>query len=334
LVKKVYRIVRNAIVGVLLVGIPAAAWVWQDRPVVTALGPYAESTLAPPGSGVTVTWFGVSTLLFDDGQTQLLVDGFFSRPSLLDVVLDRRVSSNAATINYMLDAYGISRLAAVITAHSHFDHAMDAGAVAVRTDAVVMGSASTANIARGAGVPENNIRTATDSLAETFGQFTVRMIRTRHAPASRRGEPPIPGKITAPLAQPAPISSWKEGDSYTIVIEHPLGNAVVQASAGFIEDALKDIQAGVVFLGVALLTKMDDEYVQAYWREAVVKPGATRVIAVHYDDFLQPLGEISMFPRIIDDPVKSLERLQDYAAEADPAVVIRAAEFGKPLLVY
>lgn len=334
MVKKVYRIVRNAIVGVLLVGIPAAAWVWQDRPSVTALDPPEEWMPAAPGSGVTVTWFGVSTLLFDDGQTQLLVDGFFSRPSLLDVLLDRKVSSDAATINYMLDAYGISKLAAVVTAHSHFDHAMDAGAVAVRTDAVVMGSESTANIARGAGVPENHIRTATDTLAETFGQFTVRMIRTRHAPASRRGEPPIPGKITSPLVQPAAISSWKEGDSYSIVIEHPLGNALVQASSGFVEDALKDIQADVVFLGIALLTKMDDEYVRSYWRETVVKPGASKIIAVHYDDFLQPLGEISMFPRLLDDPVSSLTRLEDYALETESTVVIRAAEFGKPLLIY
>ena len=332
--KKVYRIVRNAIVGVLLIGIPAAAWLWQDRPPVTELGQPEESTPAAPGSGVTVTWFGVSTLLFDDGQTQLLVDGFFSRPSLLDVLLDREVSSDAATINYMLDAYGINRLAAVVTAHSHFDHAMDAGAVAVRTDAVVMGSESTANVARGAGVPEERIRTATDSLSESFGQFTVRMIRTRHAPASRRGEPPLPGKITSPLVQPAPISSWKEGDSFTIVIEHPLGNALVQASAGFVPDALAEVDADVVFLGIALLTKMDDEYVRAYWRETVEKTGASSVIAVHYDNFLQPLGEISVFPRVIDDPVKSLARLRDYAQEPETPVDIRVTEFGKPLLIY
>ena len=332
--KKVYRIVRNAIVGVLLIGIPAAAWLWQDRPPVTELGQPEESTPAAPGSGVTVTWFGVSTLLFDDGQTQLLVDGFFSRPSLLDVLLDREVSSDAATINYMLDAYGINRLAAVVTAHSHFDHAMDAGAVAVRTDAVVMGSESTANVARGAGVPEERIRTATDSLSESFGQFTVRMIRTRHAPASRRGEPPLPGKITSPLVQPAPISSWKEGDSFTIVIEHPLGNALVQASAGFVPDALVEVHADVVFLGIGLLSKMDDEYVRAYWRETVEKTGASSVIAVHYDNFLQPLGEISVFPRVIDDPVKSLARLRDYAQEPETPVDIRVTEFGKPLLIY
>lgn len=325
---------RNAIAGVVLISIPAVAWVWQDRPSVTAFPHAGESQPASSGIGVTVTWFGVSTLLFDDGETQVLVDGFFSRPNLFDMLFDREVSSDAATINYMLEAYGINRLAAVVTAHSHFDHAMDAGAVAARTDAIVMGSESTANIARGAGIPEQRIRAANEALSESFGQFTVHMIRTRHAPTAKHGDPPMPGKITAPLTQPTPISSWKEGDSYSIVIQHPLGTSLVQASAGFVEDALANQQVDVVFLGIALLTRMDDQYVETYWRETVVKPGASQVIAVHYDDFLQPLGQISMFPRIVDDPVKSLERLLEYARHEESSPNIRIAEFGKPLLIY
>ena len=36
-----------------------------------------------------VTFLGVSTLLFDDGASAILFDGFFSRPSLLRVGLGR-----------------------------------------------------------------------------------------------------------------------------------------------------------------------------------------------------------------------------------------------------
>ena len=32
-------------------------------------------------AGLNVKFFGVSTLLLDDGQDQILIDGFFSRPS-------------------------------------------------------------------------------------------------------------------------------------------------------------------------------------------------------------------------------------------------------------
>ena len=38
---------------------------------------------------VKVTFFGVSTLLFDDGETQILLDGFFSRPSILTGIVYR-----------------------------------------------------------------------------------------------------------------------------------------------------------------------------------------------------------------------------------------------------
>ena len=39
----------------------------------------------PPAAGdLAVTFLGVSTLLFDDGESAVMFDGYFSRPSLLD----------------------------------------------------------------------------------------------------------------------------------------------------------------------------------------------------------------------------------------------------------
>ena len=40
----------------------------------------------PKNGAVKVTFLGTGTLLFDDGETQLMTDGFFSRPSLLKVI--------------------------------------------------------------------------------------------------------------------------------------------------------------------------------------------------------------------------------------------------------
>src|SRR5262245_60869304 len=39
-----------------------------------------------PGE-VKVTFLGTTTLLFDDGETQLMIDGFFSRPPMAKVAL-------------------------------------------------------------------------------------------------------------------------------------------------------------------------------------------------------------------------------------------------------
>ncbi len=46
---------------------------WQYQP--------SEKSSAPPT--LEVKFFGVSTLLFEDGQTQILIDGFFSHPYYL-----------------------------------------------------------------------------------------------------------------------------------------------------------------------------------------------------------------------------------------------------------
>src|SRR4051812_34741956 len=56
------------------------------------------------GSSVRVTFFGVSTLLIDDGQTQLLIDGFFSRYPMIKV-LTSDVSTDTVTVNRFVDDY-------------------------------------------------------------------------------------------------------------------------------------------------------------------------------------------------------------------------------------
>ena len=62
----------------------AIALLLQNRPDLDAIDWQPLTVAEPRPDSVTATWFGVTTLLFDDGDTQLLIDGFFSRPSLAD----------------------------------------------------------------------------------------------------------------------------------------------------------------------------------------------------------------------------------------------------------
>src|SRR3954470_21462990 len=87
---------------------------------------------------LAVTFLGVASLLFDDGEHAIMTDGFFSRPSLLRVGLGR-ISPDEGRIDSALarlgrDAPGATdRLRAVVPVHTHFDHVMDSAAVARRT---------------------------------------------------------------------------------------------------------------------------------------------------------------------------------------------------------
>jgi len=283
---------------------------------------------------VTATWLGVTTLLFDDGETQILIDGFFSRPTLYDILLDRPVANDAPMINYALDEYRMRRLAAIIPVHSHFDHAMDIGAIANRTSASVLGSASTATIARGAGVPEDQITTATESQPYEFGRFTITLLPSAHAPIGWRGSVPFPGSIEEPLAMPAPPSAWREGSSYTIVVEHPQGSTIVQGSAGNTAGAVADVAADVVMLSVGGLESLGREYAEQYWRQLVTTTGARRVYLIHFDDFTRPFGEIVPGPRFFGDFETMARRLESIRDQWDTDTELFVPQFGRPIAIY
>ena len=291
----------------------------QEGPAGTLPG-IPVLTAPADAPAVSVTWYGVTTLLFDDGETQILIDGFLSRPAFED--LDSLAEPDAARIEAMArDTF--DRVAMVTPVHSHFDHAMDVGAVAMATGATVVGSESTANIARGAGVDEARIVVVDGRRRQRFGEFNVALIRSAHAPLVNGG-PPIPGTIDAPLRPPARIGDWKEGGSFTIVVDHPAGTALIQGSAGYVAGTLADITADVVYLGVGGLGSLGKEHAAAYFNEIVGPTGAPCVVPIHWDDFSMPFGEIAWRGSIYD-----VEWLREFAAEYSPAPGLATLPFGE-----
>lgn len=332
--KRWARKVAISAAAVLVVGSIAIVWLWRDRVSLAEINwppyPYIEPSI----DAVTMTWLGATTLLFDDGETQILIDGFFSRPTLSQVLLRKPVTNDAATINYVLDEYRMRRLAAIIPVHSHYDHAMDVGAIANRSSASIIGSESTANIARGAGVPEDQIIVAENGSQFSFGLFTVTLIESPHAPIGWGGSVPVAGTIDEPLQLPAPIWDYREGQSYSIVIEHPYGTTLVHGSGGYVEDALKGIKADVVMLGVALIEGLGRDYVEQYWQAVVTTTGAAHVLPFHFDDYTQPFGEVLLYPRALDNFMTTSKWLEEIGATWDTDAKLHLPEFGKALVLY
>lgn len=323
------------VITVLLVAVTSGGvWLWRDRPTLNTTGWPAPPAPGENNASVTATWLGVTTLLFDDGTTQILIDGFFSRPSLGDVFLRRPVVNDAATINYALHEFRMRQLAVIIPVHSHFDHAMDIGAIAKRTSASILGSESTANIAFGAGVPADQVVVAERAQSYEFGEFRVRLLPSRHAPIGWRGGAPLPGTIDAPLSLPQPITAWREGGSYSIIIEHPQGTTLVQGSAGFISGALNDVSADVVMLSIGGLTTLDADYAEQYWQETVTTTGASKVYPIHFDDFVEPFGKISPSPKFLGNLDKAAQWLNGFRDKWDQDAQLFLPRFGEPIALY
>lgn len=308
------RIAGRVALGLLaLLGV-GALWLaqqWRDRPGLEAWADLALPASSAAAGAVRVTFLGVSTLLVTDGETALMTDGFFSRPGLAASLLGR-VAPDPDAISRGLALAGASRLDAVFVVHSHYDHAMDAPEVARRTGALLVGSESTRNVARGAGFDDARFRLVRSGEPMDFGRFRVTMIRSKHFPHGM-----AMGEITAPLVPPARASDYLEGGSYSVLVEHPDGALLVQGSAGWEDGALAGRRADVVLLGVGGLGSRDRSYMDAYWREVVEATGARRVVPIHWDDFTRPLGEpLVPMPRLLDDFAATMAFLVERSAAA------------------
>jgi L-ascorbate metabolism protein UlaG (beta-lactamase superfamily) len=313
----------------------AVVLLWRERPSLDDIDwPTPALASAANADAVTVTWLGVTTLLFDDGETQILIDGFFSRPSLAEVVLRRPIQSDAAQINYAMNEFRMRRLAAIIPVHSHFDHAMDVGAIANRSSASILGSESTAQVARGAGVPEDQITVVEAAASFEFGNFRVTLRPIGHAPIGWRGSVPFDGIIEEPLTMPQPISAWRMGGGYTIIIEHPQGTALVQGSSAYKKYDLQDIAADVVFLGVGQLESLGRDYAELYWQHTVTSTGSHSVYPIHFDDFTKPFGEVVLPPKIINNFETTAKWLLEFQRRWDRDTSLFMPEFGKPIAIF
>jgi L-ascorbate metabolism protein UlaG (beta-lactamase superfamily) len=266
--------VAAIVLGVMGVGYYLLA-TFDDPPVNPEWAVEGDATI--PDGAVTVRFTGTSTLLFSDGDTDWMVDGWFSRFGPIQVVTGK-IGPDLDAIERGLASNEVDRLAVVIPVHSHFDHAMDSPEVAKRTGAILLGSQSSANIARGWGLDESQIQIAVDRKPTRFGLFTITLIETKHFqfPDPEVAERALAHpKIEAPLVPPVGTFDYRLGKPYAIHVTHPRGSFLVQASAGYVPGGLVGYDGG--------LGSQTPEYREHYWRETVVTSGAKRIIPIHWD---------------------------------------------------
>ena len=258
-----------------------------------------------------VTFFGTTTLLFDDGADQVLFDAHFTRPSLPRYIFGS-ASTDEATAGALLDAHRVDRLRAIFISHSHHDHVMDMPFVANRTGATVYGSPSALNVARGGGVGEDRLVAFRGGETFAVGGYEVTVLPSLHSrPTILNND--LGMTIDAPLKQPARLRAYREGGSFDFLVKAREVTALIRPSFNYVEGQLDGVRADVLFLGIAGLAKADEATEARFFAETVEKVGPRLVIPLHWDNFFSPLDRPARgMPRLVEKTELAFFRLVKY----------------------
>lgn len=270
---------------------------------------YHHDSSHPHDGAVNITFLGTTSLLFDDGETQLMIDGFISRPPLWKVIANKLATDKPA-VDAMLNRLQVNRLQGLFASHSHYDHALDIAYIAQRTGAKLYGSLSTLNIARGAGLTAEQLQLYEPNKVLHIGQFSIMVLPSKHTPTVVGINDDLGELINAPLQQPARIGAYKEGGSYDFLIQHGRVSFFIKPDTNFVVGALDHIRADVLLLGTAMLGKQQPEFQQQFYDETVGKIHPQLVIPIHWDNFFLPLSEhLVALPWVADNLKQSFDFL-------------------------
>lgn len=298
--------ISGALLGLSLVLAIGIARVVSPRPGIDAFSGYRViDTRLPRAGTVKVTFLGTTTLLFDDGATQFMVDGFLSRPGILRSV---RLNTAPAVVDATLSRAGVDAalFRGVIVSHTHADHAMDAVYIVKKfSGAALYGSPSAHQLGCGGGLPDARNRVVKPMDKIELGDFAVTVLPATHAP-----RPKYPGEVADCLAQPAWAWQYREGASYDFLIRHGTLSILFRGGANVVWPLIDTQQVDVMFISVAQVGTADERFARRYFEDALARWRPRLVIPMHWDDYFAPLSaDLRFSAPIEDDSRRALDEL-------------------------
>ena len=250
-------------------------------------------------TGLRLTHFGAAGWSLSDGVTTVLLDPYFSRvrfknrpygaPDAATVPGDSRPVvdyTEAPTHDIETVDRNVARADYVLLSHSHFNHAMDMPHIALKTGAMVIGTESTANIARAGGVPEAKIITVRGGEDFQFGQLSIKVIPSLHSALSGKhywSSGTIPRDVKTPLR----LKDYLEGGMLAYMVRIGGWQLLLFGGMNYIEREIAGLRPDVALIAAAGPRREIHDYTGRLLR-ALGRPRI--VIATHWDNQGLPFG--------------------------------------------
>jgi L-ascorbate metabolism protein UlaG (beta-lactamase superfamily) len=237
----------------------------------------------PLPAGLELRWLGTAGYrLSYEGQV-LYIDPYLSRVSLRDLLRGTPAVPDSAVLARLLPQ-GQEKVVGVLVGHCHFDHAIDAPAIARRFGAPAYGSASLARLMALHGAPELAVQVQAHRRYE-LGPYTVRFVPSCHSKLVLGYRVPFDGEFSCEHVEALSPAAYKCGQVWGIHIEVAGCSFYHQGSANLIDTEVPGGGVDVFLAGIA-----GRRFTRDYWPRILRRLQPRFVIASHFDDFFRPLG--------------------------------------------
>lgn len=252
------------------------------REDAAALDELEEGDLPLP-PGLELEWLGVSGYRISyEGQT-LYVDPYVSRVPLSYLLRRRPALPDPRLVDRFFPS-GDS-VVGVLVGHTHWDHAVDAPAVARRYGCSAYGSESLGALMRLHGLGDRVVEVEPYRTYE-LGPFEVSFVPSVHSKLLLGLAVPYAGELTCEHLDSLSPSAYRCGQVWGIHIAVAGISLYHQGSANLIDDAIRHRGVDVFLAGIA-----GRNFTERYWQRILPRLDPATVVPTHYDDFFVPLAD-------------------------------------------